>query len=61
SVIGDAVNLTSRYCDGAGAGEVLISPEVYQRIWKLVQAKPTTITTKHEGNLPAFLVSELKT
>jgi adenylate cyclase len=60
SVVGDAVNLASRYCDGAGAGEVVISPDVYQRIWKLVQAKPTTITTKHEGDLPAFLVSGLK-
>jgi adenylate cyclase len=60
SVVGDAVNLASRYCDGAQAGEVVITPDVYQRIWKLVQAKPTTIKTKHEGDLPAFLVSGLK-
>ena len=60
SVVGDAVNLASRYCDGAQAGQVVITPDVYQRIWKLVQATPTTITTKHEGDLPAFVVTGLK-
>ncbi len=59
-VVGDAVNLASRYCDGARAGEVVISPNVHQRIWKLVEAKPTTIKTKHEGDLPAFIVSGIK-
>jgi adenylate cyclase len=60
TVIGDAVNRASRYCDGAKAGEVLISPEVHSSIWKIVQAEPTTIKTKHEGELPAFRVSGLK-
>src|SRR6201999_301591 len=30
TVIGDAVNKTSRYCDGAGPGEIIISPELHQ-------------------------------
>jgi adenylate cyclase len=60
TVIGYAVNQASRYCAGARGGEVLISPEVYQRLWKIVQAEPTTITTKHEGDLPAFRVSGLR-
>lgn len=57
TVIGDAVNRTSRYCAAAGAGEVLISPEVHQRVWRNIQAKQTTISTKHEGELPAYRVT----
>ncbi|HEY2827162.1 MAG TPA: adenylate/guanylate cyclase domain-containing protein [Pirellulales bacterium] len=60
TVIGDAVNRTSRFCDGAGAGEVLISPELHQRVWKIVQAVPTTIKTKHEGDWSAFRVISIK-
>ena len=61
TVIGDAVNRASRYCDGAKAGEVLISPAVHSRVWKVVQAEPATIITKHEGALPAFRVKGLQT
>jgi adenylate cyclase len=60
TLIGDAVNRTSRFCDGAGAGEVLISPELHQRVWKIVQAVPTTIKTKHEGDWQAFRVISIK-
>jgi adenylate cyclase len=56
TVIGDAVNKTSRYCDGAAGGQILISPELHQRVWKMVRAEPASIPTKHEGNLPAFRV-----
>jgi len=60
TVIGDAVNRASRYCDGARAGEVLISQEAHQRIWKIVLAEPATITTKHEGAIPVFRVRGMK-
>ena len=60
TLIGDAVNRTSRFCDAAGAGEVLISPELHQRVWKIVQAVPTTIKTKHEGDWSAFRVISIK-
>jgi adenylate cyclase len=60
TVIGDAVNRASRYCDGAGPGQVLISPELYQRVFKLVTAKQITIATKHEGNLAAYTVERIK-
>lgn len=59
-VIGDVVNRASRYCDGAGVGEVLISPEMYQRVWEMVGEEKTIIKTKHEGNLPAYRIVELK-
>jgi len=60
AVIGDAVNRASRYCDGAGAGEVLVSPEVHQRVFMLVHSKPTSIRAKHEGPLSAFRVEGIK-
>jgi adenylate cyclase len=37
TVIGDTVNRASRYCDGAGPGEVVISPAVYQHVDRLVR------------------------
>ncbi|MCP4396503.1 MAG: adenylate/guanylate cyclase domain-containing protein, partial [bacterium] len=57
TVIGDAVNRASRYCDGAGAGEMLISPEVYQRVWEMVQEERTSTETKHEGPLAAHRIT----
>ena len=60
TVIGDAVNRTSRYCDAAGPRQVLISPELYQRVWKLVCATQTAVDTKHEGILPAYHVEGLR-
>ena len=60
TVIGDAVNRASRFCDGAQRGEVVISPEVYQRVFKLVRAEKTTIATKYEGDLTADRVRAIK-
>ncbi len=60
TVIGDAVNRTSRYCEGASAAEVLISPEMHERVWRIVEAQRTTIPTKHEGELVAYRVKCLK-
>ena len=59
--IGDAVNLAARYCDGAPPGEVLLSPEVHAHVWRVVQAEPTTIATKHGGDLQAYRIEKLKT
>ena len=60
TVIGDTVNRSSRYCDGARGGEVLISPEVYQRVFRTVEVEQTTIPTKHEGNLTAYRIKRIK-
>jgi len=60
TVIGDAVNRANRYCSGAGPGEVLISPEVHQWVWRIVQSDPVTIAIKHEGTLPALRLKAMK-
>jgi adenylate cyclase len=61
TVIGDTVNKASRYCAGAAADEVLISPEVHERVWRIVQIEPTTIETREEANLAAYRVKGMKT
>src|SRR5262249_61020502 len=60
TVIGDAVNRASRYCEAAGEGQILISPEVFQRVFNVVRADKTAITTK-EGELVAYRLKEMKT
>jgi adenylate cyclase len=60
TVIGDAVNKTSRFCDGAEAGQVLISPEVHQYLWRTVEGVPVSISTKHEGEMRAYRVLSLR-
>jgi adenylate cyclase len=60
TVVGDAVNLTARYCDGAAPGEIVISREMYQHVWRLVQTERISIETKHEGVLPAYRVIALR-
>jgi adenylate cyclase len=59
TVIGDAVNRATRYCSAAGEGEILISPDVFQRVFNSVKAEKTTIQTK-EGDLTAFRLKRLK-
>ncbi|HMK29180.1 MAG TPA: adenylate/guanylate cyclase domain-containing protein [Terriglobales bacterium] len=60
TVIGDVVNRTSRYCAGAAGGEVLISPELHERVWRIVEAEETTIQPKHEPELRAFRIRSPK-
>ncbi len=59
TVIGDTVNRTSRYCNGANGGDIIISPAVYKHVMGMVEAIPKTVQSKHPGteaDLDAFLV-----
>ena len=60
TVIGDAVNKASRYSSAAAAGDVLISPEMHERVWQFVHAEPASLETKHEGTFPGYRVNSLK-
>ena len=60
TVIGEAANWTARYCDGAGGGEILISPAMHQRLWRYIDTELITIDTKHEGALSAYRLKGLK-
>jgi class 3 adenylate cyclase len=60
TVIGSTVNLASRYCDAAGAGQVILSAEMLERVWKEATVEPVEIKTKHEGNIAAYRLIEMK-
>lgn len=60
TVIGDTVNKATRYCDAAKGGEVIISPEIHQHIWRDVVATQIAVPTKHEGSLPAHRLESLR-
>ncbi|MGB0037062.1 MAG: adenylate/guanylate cyclase domain-containing protein [Candidatus Acidiferrales bacterium] len=57
TVISDAVNRAARYCAAAEGGEVLISPEVHERVWQIVETVRKKIQTKHEGEFDAYCVT----
>jgi adenylate cyclase len=56
TVIGDAVNRASRFCNQAKAGEILISYELYQHIFTRIASEKTSITTKTSEKIPAYRV-----
>jgi adenylate cyclase len=60
TVIGDAVNRTSRYCSAASEGQLLISPEMHEHVWRLVEAEQVRIASKHEGELVAYRINQLE-
>jgi class 3 adenylate cyclase len=60
TVIGDTVNRATRYCEGAGPGEILMSPQVHQWVWRMVLAEPVNVAIKHEGELPALRLKGLR-
>jgi adenylate cyclase len=60
TIIGEAVNRTSRYCDGAKGSQVLISPEIYQHLWNAVEVQQVSIPTKHEGDFVAYRVQRVR-
>jgi adenylate cyclase len=59
TIIGDAVNRATRFCDGARGGEVIVSPQLYQWVWKIAQIEPLTVTTKHGDTITAFRLLNL--
>jgi adenylate cyclase len=60
TIIGEAANWTARYCDGAGGGEILLSPAMHQRLWRYIETELITIDTKHEGSLSAYRLKGIR-
>ena len=60
TVIGDAVNRASRFCNQAKAGEILISYELYQRVFTQIESEKTCITTKTSETIPAYRVKSIQ-
>jgi len=60
TVIGEAVNKTSRISDGAASGEILLSPALYSAVEDSYQCKKTSIETKHEGTFEVWSLKQSK-
>lgn len=60
TIIGDAVNMTARYCAGAGPSSIIISPEIYEKLWRNLDVEPIEVETKHEGNLNAYKLLKMR-
>jgi adenylate cyclase len=60
TVVGDAVNRASRYCDAAKGGEVLISPDVFRHVHRFLNTRETEVLAKHDEKLRAYLVAGIK-
>jgi adenylate cyclase len=60
TVIGDAVNRAARFCNQAKAGEILISYELYQRVFAQIESEKTSIVTKHSEKIPAYRVKSIQ-
>jgi adenylate cyclase len=60
TVISDAVNRAARYCSAAAEGEILISPQVHERVWRIIESERLTVHTKHGEQLEAYRVNSCK-
>jgi len=60
TALGDGVTRASQYCKGAHAGELLIGPEVYQKVFKIIEADRATVTHKDSGEFHCYRVKGLK-
>jgi adenylate cyclase len=60
TVIGDAIDRALRYCAAAAEGEVLISPEMHERVSRFAETEPTSVSTEHEGKFSGYRVRSLK-
>ena len=59
AVLGEPANLAGRYCGGAGPGEILVSPELYARVFHLVDCETVKVPTKHEGEFQAYRIKQV--
>lgn len=60
TALGEGVNRASQYCKGAHPGELLIGPEVYQKVFKIIEADRATVTHKDSGEFHCYRVKGLK-
>ena len=58
--LGSGVTRASNYSKGAQAGEVLIGPEVYQKVFKIIEADRATVAHKELGDFHCYRVKSLK-
>lgn len=60
SVVGPGLVRAKGFCRGAENGEVLIGPELYQKVFKIVEADRSTVSHKELGDFHCYRVKGLK-
>ena len=60
TLIGDLVPRALLYSDCTPGGDVLMSPEVYQKVFKMCEAERVSIQNRENVKLPAYRVQEWK-
>lgn len=60
TMIGDLVPRALLYSDCTPGGDVLMSPEVYQKVFKMCEAERVSIQNRENVKLPAYRVVEWK-
>jgi len=60
TVIGSAVNWASRLCAAAKGGEIILSGEMVERVWREAVVEAVEVATKHEGMLPAYRLLQMR-
>jgi adenylate cyclase len=60
AVVGEVVDRAARYSAAAGAREILISPEMYERVRESVETEQATIRTKDKDEAIAHRVKRFK-
>ena len=60
TVLGDVTPRAIAYCNGAQNGEVLIGPELFQKVFKYVEADRISVPVQPEGELAAYRVKNSK-
>ena len=60
TLIGDLVPRGLLYSDCTPGGDVLMSPEVYQKVFKMCEAERVSIQNRENVKLPAYRVQEWK-
>ncbi len=58
--LGGGITRASHYCKGAHSGEVLIGPEVYQKVFKIIEADRATVSHKELGEFHCYRVKSIK-
>ena len=58
--LGHGVARAGAYCKGAHDGDVLIGPEVYQKVFKIIEADRATVSHKELGEFHCYRVKSLK-
>jgi hypothetical protein len=57
-VVGPAINRILYYSEGAQAGEVVVSPEMYEQIQGKTQAEAITLSTPRGEKLIAYRIKD---